>query len=475
MVATKAATLNLIGKISIYSFIGLATSGVSTCNQNESTSDQPTDGAQSTSTDEEVTDSSSGASGGFDSGTTALPDCLSDGQVDCIIRRSSDFKAVKATALLAEQIRSGVTIAGIAGNLAECTQDGSTACVANSDYRAAMVNGLAGKVLSGSTVAGIEGTSLPPPVQVTTVTVNGAGTTTPVPNCASDGAVGCVTVSAYPAAKLANFANTAVRAGTTIAGVVGSLQNCATDGQVGCVTSSSMRAAAIAGLSAWNIRHGTSIAGVSGLLKANCRNSADLSKYNYDGAIASLTNSAVISGSLADIWDTIDDYYGFPSAKVNSWSTSTYCDPSIWLNTTTLDGGATFVPCGTSSVCIAKDMMSNLEVTGILSSSGNTTSTVSPGQFPWNIAINKCAASTYGGYTAGTWRLPTQKEMLNLYLHGIAGIAGYNFMNQAHMTNNMWTSTSWSLIGSSAWAVTVGYGTAGLQSKTTSLPIFCVR
>lgn len=94
------------------------------------------------------------------SGTT-LADCSSDGQTNC--RAVSAFKAVDMANAVAANIKSGVTLAGIAGSYsgsnAACSFDGETGCLTTASYKAAdMSQVVAANVRSGVTIAGIAGT-----------------------------------------------------------------------------------------------------------------------------------------------------------------------------------------------------------------------------------------------------------------------------------------------------------------------------
>ncbi len=227
----------------------------------------------------------------------------------------------------------------------------------------------------------------------------------------------------------------------------------------------------------WNIRIGTTIAGTAGSLKTNCRNAVNTARFNWDGVVTGLVNTASATSSTNyDYWDTIDDYLGFPPNRVTAFSSDTLCDSSVWSDVTTNDGGASLVACGTSSQCIYKDQISGLKVTGILAAGGNTTNTVTPGTFAWNAAMQKCAASTYGGYTAGTWRLPTQKELMALYAHGMVSLAGANFITLANMQNYFWSASSISNSTLNAWYIDLAGGDIYYNNgKTNTYRIICIR
>ena len=97
-------------------------------------------------------------------------------------------------------------------------------------------------------------------------------------------------------------------------------------------------------------------------------------------------------------------------------------------------------------------------MTGILASGGNTTNTTTPVTYAWNAAVQTCNSSTYGGYAAGSWRLPTQKELMSLYEHGIVSLAGASFMTLANMRNYYWSSSTASSSTTNAWSVYLANG-----------------
>ncbi|MCX6108141.1 MAG: DUF1566 domain-containing protein [Proteobacteria bacterium] len=95
----------------------------------------------------------------------------------------------------------------------------------------------------------------------------------------------------------------------------------------------------------------------------------------------------------------------------------------------------------------------------------------------WNAAIQACAGSTYGGYAAGTWRLPTQKELMSLYEHGIAALANANFITLANMqAQNFMSSTTNSNVSTAyLWYVSLASGLTRYNNKTFSYYFVCVK
>jgi len=409
--------------------------------------------------------------------------------------------------------------------LPACTADGGTSCVANATYTAALTTGLSSKVLIGNTVAGVAGNVTLPAVGnvLTTITygasgtssvgtltvpvagnvlasngaygvsgtgstptltlpsvanvrttqgtfgVGGTGTTPTLADCAADGGTGCVTVASYPAAKLANFSASNIQGGVTIAGIAGSAITsvaCSSDGEQNCSVSGVYKAANITGISTWDLRAGLSLGGITGALKTNCRNAVSTA-FNWDDAVGSLPNTAQSGGAAYDYWDTVDDYLGFATNKVTAWSSNTYCDSSTWTDVTTTDGGSTASTCASSpAACQYKDNITNLVTTKVVSASSD-----------WSAAVNACASSTYGGYAAGTWRLPAQKELMSQYEHGVVSLVSANFMTLVDMRNYFWSSTTRSDSSARVWYVYLAYGNTNNVGKahTSALSVSCVR
>ena len=377
--------------------------------------------------------------------------------------------------------------------------------MASSSYPAALASGLAGKVVSGQTVAGTTGTvTLPQASYVLTGTsygiggtalsgsltlpstalvsvaagsygVGGNGSLSGLINCSIDGGTNCVTWSSFKSVDMAQAVAGNIKSGSTVAGVTGSYAPpCSSDGQQNCLAIGIFKAGNPTGISTWDLRSGRSLAGVAGALKTNCRNAVNFSYYNYDGAVASLPNTSIVGAGVADYWDTIDDGVS-PTTQVTGWSSDNYCDASTFSDVTTTSGGAFFTTCGTSGTCIYKDLISNLQVTGVLSSGANYTTPGSPAIFAWNAAVNACNGSTYGGYPAGTWRLPTQKELFALVEHGMAKLAGTGFAVTSDLGNGLWSATTYSGSTTSAWVITPTRGASQVVVKTGTLAILCVK
>ena len=209
--------------------------------------------------------------------TGTVPDCTESGKSGC--RTTPQLISAEASLLVADNIKSGVTIAGTSGALtappSDCSSNGQQSCVATSAFFAGTACSAGGskcflpeysvlsqplkaisynsidqsKMLDSLTLSGITGaitskgnwnltlafpgagyytgTSNTPTAATiasgTTITgIAGSGTLESHSNCASDGATGCVAVATYPAA-LATGAASKVLSGQTLAGVTGNV------------------------------------------------------------------------------------------------------------------------------------------------------------------------------------------------------------------------------------------------------------
>ena len=167
-------------------------------------------------------------------------------------------------------LREGTKVCGSV--LPDCSEDGAKDCRATTAFAAAATTGLADKVVSGQTVAGVTGNfTAPDPTKVRADNgpfgAAGASLTPTLANCVVDGGTNCVAVADFPAAKLANFSTGDVRTGVTVAGISGALSGapaaCASDGAVGCL-STSIYAAALTTNLAPKVLAGNIVAGVPG-------------------------------------------------------------------------------------------------------------------------------------------------------------------------------------------------------------------
>ncbi len=232
-------------------------------------------------------------------------------------------------------------------------------------------------------------------------------------------------------------------------------------------------------LDPWNIRVGMTVAGVAGALKTNCRNRANSSIFNADTMPPGDMDTN--SGVTIDWWDTTDDYNldgAFPTSLVAGWSSATDCDQTVWKDLTA-DG----ICDSAGDDCLMKDRISGLIWSESYPVSGADAQTYS---LTWSEAVDHCNALVFGGF--GDWRLPTQKEMQDGYVHGIRSVgytqsgtvrgAGSLDNNSAFIANvddYFWSSTTVSYSPTSAWRINLPIGEFYANPKTGSEHVLCVR
>lgn len=140
------------------------------------------------------------------------PECTGNGQVGCAT--TATYKSADLTNLNADNIKSGVEIAGVGGNLSfsephsSCTDNAQTGCITTATYKSAdLTNVVASNIRSGVNAAGVTGS----------LTVTGESHI----DCSSNAEVGCVTTASYKAADFSNLTAANIKANVAIAGVTG--------------------------------------------------------------------------------------------------------------------------------------------------------------------------------------------------------------------------------------------------------------
>jgi hypothetical protein len=222
-----------------------------------------------------------------------------------------------------------------------------------------------------------------------------------------------------------------------------------------------------------------------------------LSMTSGPGAAMSISGGAGITvhkwlDGTADIWDTIDDYNNFtsglPGSVISGW-TNNDCggidtpglssdDDNVWKDVTTSNGvTASTCTAGTSTNCTMQD-----KITGLWWSKLQ-------GSVAWNAALTTCsttlnattpyAGNSVAGYNGQTgWRLPTQKELLEGYTHGIRSAGTANWMFDSNMNSFFWSASSTSGSGNDskyALVMNLASGSSGINNKSNPYQVVCVR
>ncbi len=381
-------------------------------------------------------------------------------------------------------------------------------------YYSGTANSPAGEtIVDGTTILGVVGLATLKPA-----------------DCSNNGLTGCVTTATYKSADLSNLSPGNIKAGVTLAGTLGAFPsaNYLLAGSSGTdLTSANFNAQIkssatfqyfgadgvrytgagdsdiiganirddvdIFGESGsvtqpvvpdpWDVRIGKIINGVAGKLKPTCRNRVNSARFNYDGSISSIGQAAVTTGTTADIWDTIDDYNnntsGLPASVVSAWGSDTDCggiestagDANVWKDVTTASSGAPSNCATDSARCTMQD-----KITGLWWSKSQSTAA-------WDAAWANCQNLDHNGVTG--WRLPTQKELMEAYIHGIRSAVSTNWITQASLNSWYWTGSSNSASSGNGWGVGLATGytyntsiTCGVNAyatKNTTNAYVCVR
>ena len=381
----------------------------------------------------------------------------------------------------ASEVCSGITYYDITGNVqtgtkscgppADCTSNGAVGCVTTASYKSAdFTTILASNIKRGVGIGGVTG--------------NYPSATSPLSRYSDNGSTTATTGS--DETDLTNFATQVTSSGTfeywdssgirrTGSGdadiVAGNIKNAVAFENLSLT--GTYAGAAVTPPNAWDLRAGSVFGGVTGKLKVNCRNAVRLSgtrSFNNTTAPASSSTTA------GDIWDTIDDYYGLPASTVfpSSWSVANnYCggvddpnlssdDDNVWKDVTTTNGTTASTCEATPDNCTMQDKISGLKW-----------SKFAPSRATWQTAITTCNGLTHNGQTAGSWRLPTQKELMDAYNHGITSAArtDANWMTQLNMGSNYFWSSSSNLSGGGptyASLFRLGSGSSVSQLKTSN-------
>jgi hypothetical protein len=184
------------------------------------------------------------------------------------------------------------------------------------------------------------------------------------------------------------------------------------------------------------------------------------------------------SPTSVDIWDTIDDLYysqaglpqiGLPPSVVTDWGNNTDCggveviagDDNVWKDVTTTAAGESS-DCATDGArCTMQD-----KITGLWWMRKQ------PGSV-WNVAWSNCQSLNHNGQTG--WRLPTQKELMEAYTHGIRSAASTNWIT-GDMDYQVWSGSSYGSTFTFAWTVNLASGyTYSLAHKISPEQVVCVR
>jgi hypothetical protein len=401
--------------------------------------------------------------------TSAPADCSSNGSQDCVATGSyraatacaadssncyvpnyvvttQPLKAINYDAINAGKasMRTTLTLSGITGTLADCSSNNVAGCVTAGSYKSAdWTNLTAANIKNGATIAGVAGNY---PSAGNSLT--GADATADLDYATFNAKIKSASSfewfapdgTRYTNTGDADIADTNIANGVTIFGTTGSLaggSNCTGDGEVGCLTTNTYKAVNTSALTTWDIRKGKTAGGIAGSLTffKNMANTALFNRTNGTGGLAGL-----------DVYDTIDDdnnlQAAFPSQNNVGWDQAT---------------GANWTYMGTAGVY--KD-----EITGLTWYKGDGS------LYKWENAIVYCETDLTVYRT--DWRLPTQKELDQAKIDGLASLKAAAKMDLADVY--YWSSTTWSKDSNTGWIFNPTQGITWWDSKNNSHKVICV-
>lgn len=316
------------------------------------------------------------------------------------------FSVAGDAALTANNIRAGVSLFGVTGNVAPapaaCSSNSEVGCIANATYQAANLTNLnAGNIKLGVTIAGVNGqypssahrlagadatTDLPAFSATTggsayewfqadgtrvTGSIENNATLTPATTnqVANAGLYRSVTVVGDSDLSASN-----IKDAVNLFGVSGTLtpnpNACTANGEIGCVANSSYKAADLSNALAGNIKNSVTIAGISGTYPSLATPLAGAS------GVADLTSLATTTAAgnyeffdaagARYVGDILDAGTIIPSASNQNFNGGIYRQFSVAgdadLTGTNIKSGATIFGVAGSMIPIPADCSSNAEV-----------------------------------------------------------------------------------------------------------------
>lgn len=204
-----------------------------------------------------------------------------------------------------------------------------------------------------------------------------------------------------------------------------------------------------------DLRFGVALGQTTGKLKVNCRNMTDAETWD---------NTQGLATTGKDVYDTIDDGNAgaaFPSSNPWPGGEAHFCganDPedSNWLRLIT-------VPATSGDHAVFED-----KISGLRWSRGNDFFTKQ-----WSTAASYCDDLNHGGID--TWRLPTQKELMQAYVHGIFDLDDGHTPtdNLGDLNTSFWSATSESAVSGQFWYLALGSGIVNTATKLGYNQVLC--
>lgn len=391
-------------------------------------------------------------------------------------------------------IRNGTKVGGVVGSLVvpnNCANEGDQSCVVTGTMTAVSTVGLADKLISTETVAGVKGNVFLPSAADTPIGVsfgvggNVAGTRRHTRLCRNG-----ADLSTRDAPSASNVPSGTFTIHLELWNAPGDTINPADDSlkidpdRYDLNTGDVVKFRNDGGLVPDGLALETDYFVISGsgkiqlaasALDATNGNAIDIQTQGT-GNFYVIVSKAV--GSTVNDWDTIDDYNvgrsATPSQRVSGWDLTVICDET---NFTKMIGVTGLTPTEVKPIAdgelfteVWRDDLTGLYFTNILYTNHNYDGAKLR---TWADGAALCSGLDSGD-GSGKWRLPTQKELMQLYVNGISklGVAGSTWRKQ-----NMWSSTSYSEKADKVWVGNLAQGVFHSESReaTGGVGAFCVR
>jgi hypothetical protein len=434
--------------------------------------------------------------------TGNLPECANEGEGNCMNHGayraidpktlpskivSSATAAGKSGAVVlpgADDVRGGVNYgpegSGKSGNLlipAACTSDGAKDCVVTGSFAAAATTGLASKVMASTSAAGIAGNvTIPDASHVARgvgfgIAGNGVtGTRFAIKQCRN--AVHLATWDTSGVSNLGDAYPIMTANGSNV--LIASDELNWNPSTYALVADFPVQLKTTSGILPGGLTEGTTYYVIPSGLRIKLAVSQGGAPIDITSTGSGSINLGVVPDFVADQWDTIDEYnrgFGISPGQTPGWSSSLVCDTTNFENISS-NGGPTLSPSnavpsgGTSAFSeVWRDNLSGLNFTNILYDGVGSTS--------WASAVKMCI-DLNSGDGVNHWHLPTQKELMQLYIDGIANlpVSGGAFGNI-----NLWSATLVSSDPSYVWRASLANGRvdSGGYREGTNGAVICVR
>jgi hypothetical protein len=371
------------------------------------------------------------------------------------------FTVSGSTSLSASNILSGITIFGVPGNLS---------LPSNTDVKSGVNYGA-----NGNSLSGLFAPDFPDASNVlNSDTTNGISGTLPI--CNADGEMSCYisATGTVKAAETQNFSGWDLRrkrdaggAILTFGGIQGNIKSCRNNSDLTVFDNASPNPFSYAGLDIYDTRDASTA-------------SQSLATQVPPWIIPNVTGDHRNDFSCGSIISTGETTTGNTGAD----STLTHNPNGNWQDLTPgimPNGGASSVPIegcnATDKHCVFRDLLSGMMVTEL-----------SPDTDTWYDAISYCETlgesggaiaspiPVIGGAAYSDWRLPTQKEFMQLYNSGMITLSSTSSLRSNYGNMHgllLWNSTSRNLTSTRAYQMDTLW--AEIPNKSGQSKFFCVR